>query len=266
MIKFERVSLQYSEGVKALNKIDLNIDRGEMVFIIGQSGAGKSSLIKTLLKEVSIDSGYITVDDQDITRLHRRKIPRLRRKIGMVFQDFRLLQKKTVYENVAYAMEIMGFGRRLIRENVPVALRLVGLQEKANYYPHKLSGGEAQRVSIARAMVNKPAVLVADEPTGNLDSQTSREILKILMALNNKGTTIIVVTHDEELIRLCNSRVIEMKEGRIVSDSNAAISVAKNNARPSQINSHNTVRILEKAREQARSGSIHTDTGGGYAD
>lgn len=219
MIDFKKVNLRYKEGVRALDDVNIHVDKGEFVFIVGQSGAGKSSLVKAMLKEVNIDSGEIIVDSTSVASLHKRLVPHLRRRVGMVFQDFRLLSKKTVYENVAYAMQIMGFSSKLIRDNVPIALKLVGLLDKSDYYPHKLSGGEAQRVSIARAMVNKPSILIADEPTGNLDSKTSREILKILMALNSRGTTVVVITHDEELVRICKTRVIEMREGRIVSDN-----------------------------------------------
>lgn len=219
MIRFIKVSLKYREGVQALDNVNLHIKPGEMVFLIGHSGAGKSSLIKALQKEVNVDTGKIYVDGVDITHLHRRRIPSLRRKVGMVFQDYRLLEKQTVYENVAYAMEITGAKRKYIKENVPIALRLVGLNDKGGYYPSKLSGGEAQRVSIARAMVNKPEILIADEPTGNLDPVNAREIMKILIALNKRGTTIVIVTHDESLVHMCSCRVIEMKGGKIVSDT-----------------------------------------------
>lgn len=219
MIRFLKVSLRYREGVQALDNINLHIKPGEMVFLVGHSGAGKSSLIKALQKEVNVDSGKIYVDGEEITKLHRRRIPWLRRKVGMVFQDYRLLERRTVHENVAYAMEITGARRKEIKENVPIALRLVGLSDKADYYPTKLSGGEAQRASIARAMVNKPEILIADEPTGNLDPINARDIMKILMALNKRGTTIVVVTHDSGLVHMCNCRVIEMKGGKIISDT-----------------------------------------------
>ncbi len=219
MIKFIKVSLRYREGVQALDNINLHIRPGEMVFLIGQSGAGKSSLIKALQKEVSVDKGSIFVDNENITKMHRRRVPMLRRKVGMVFQDYRLLENRTVFENVAYAMEITGASRKQIKANVPIALRLVGLEEKADYYPSKLSGGEAQRVSIARAMVNKPEILIADEPTGNLDPDTAKDIMKILLALNKRGTTIVVVTHDEGIVRMCRGRIIEMRSGKIVADT-----------------------------------------------
>lgn len=218
MIIFQHVNLEYSEGARALVDINLEIKRGEMVFLVGSSGAGKSSLIKSILKEVSVDSGRVIVDNQDITRLHRREIPDLRRKIGVVFQDFRLLPRKTVFENVAYAMEITGASRKLIKNNVPIALRLVGLEDKADYYPGKLSGGEAQRVSIARSMVNNPKILIADEPTGNLDPKTSKEIIRILQVLNARGTTVLVITHDYYVLEMSKQRVIEMSEGRIIRD------------------------------------------------
>lgn len=218
MIEFKNVCLRYSEGVQALDHVNLLIKPEEMVFLIGPSGAGKSSLIKAIQKEVTVDSGEVIVDGENITKYHRRKIPALRRKVGMVFQDFRLLERKTVFENVAYAMEITGSSRKLIKENVPIALKLVGLQHKADYYPGKLSGGEAQRVSIARAMVNRPAILIADEPTGNLDSSTARDIMRILMALNRRGTTILVITHDDSIVNEFAGRVIEMRDGKVVSD------------------------------------------------
>ncbi|MDO4799431.1 MAG: cell division ATP-binding protein FtsE [Bacillota bacterium] len=218
MIKLHNVNLEYSEGARALVDINLEIKRGEMVFLVGASGAGKSSLIKSILREVNVDSGRVIVDNQDITRLHRREIPALRRKIGVVFQDFRLLPRKTVFENVAYAMEITGASNKLIKNNVPIALRLVGLEDKADYYPGKLSGGEAQRVSIARSMVNNPKILIADEPTGNLDPKTSKEIIRILQVLNARGTTVLVITHDYYVLEMNKQRVIEMAEGRIIRD------------------------------------------------
>lgn len=218
MIEFKDVCLRYSEGVQALDHVNLLIKPQEMVFLIGPSGAGKSSLIKAIQKEVTVDSGEVIVDGENITKYHRRKIPALRRKVGMVFQDFRLLERKTVFENVAYAMEITGSSRKLIKENVPIALRLVGLLHKADSYPGKLSGGEAQRVSIARAMVNRPSILIADEPTGNLDSSTARDIMRILQALNRRGTTVLVITHDDSIVHEFAGRVIEMRDGKVVSD------------------------------------------------
>ncbi len=222
MIRFVGVSLRYKRGVQALSDVNLRIDPGEMVFLTGESGAGKSSLIKAIQKEVTPDRGHIFIDGEDIVKLHRRKIPALRRKVGMVFQDYRLLDRRTVYENVAYAMEITGASRSAIRQNVPIALRLVGLSSKSDSYPSKLSGGEAQRVSIARAIVNKPEILIADEATGNLDKKNAYEIMKILSALNKRGTTLLVVTHDDSIVEKFGKRVVEMKRGKIYKDTGAA--------------------------------------------
>ena len=176
MIEFLNVTKKYENGVMALNKVNIKIEKGEFVFIVGPSGAGKSTFIKAVLKEVDITDGKVIVDEQDITGLHRRKVPFLRRKVGVVFQDFRLLPNKTVYENIAFAMEILGTPHRNIRKQVPMILALVGLTGKGNFYPNQLSGGEQQRVSIARSMINNPPILIADEPTGNLDPDTSWEI------------------------------------------------------------------------------------------
>ncbi len=219
MIKFVGVNLRYREGVQALSNVNFWMKAGEMVFLTGESGAGKSSLVKAIQREVTPDRGRLFIDEEDVTRLHRRRIPELRRKVGMIFQDYRLLERRTVFENVAYAMEIMGSSRKSIKQNVPIALRLVGLSEKMDSYPSKLSGGEAQRVSIARAIVNKPLILIADEATGNLDSKNAVEIMRILNALNKKGTTILVVTHDDGLVSRFGKRVVEMKKGKIVRDT-----------------------------------------------
>ncbi len=222
MIKFVGVNLRYREGVQALSNVNFWMKPGEMVFLTGESGAGKSSLIKAIQREVTPDRGRLFIDGEDVTTLHRRRIPELRRKVGMIFQDYRLLERRTVFENVAYAMEIMGASKKSIKQNVPIALRLVGLSEKMDSYPSKLSGGEAQRVSIARAIVNKPPILIADEATGNLDSKNALEIMKILAALNKKGTTILVVTHDDGLVSRFGKRVVEMKKGKIVKDTGGA--------------------------------------------
>jgi len=218
VIKIDRVSKRYKNGVYALNSVSLNINKGDFVFFVGSSGAGKSTLIKLLLKEENVTSGKIIVDNQDITYLHRRRIPFLRRKFGVVFQDFRLLPNKTVYENVAFAMEITEATHREIRSQVPMILSIVGLSDKQKYYPNELSGGEQQRVSIARAIVNNPPILIADEPTGNLDPENSWEIMKLLKSINRRGTTVIMATHDKEIVDIMQQRVIELKKGRIIRD------------------------------------------------
>lgn len=218
MIKLIDVTKQFSRGIVALDHINLNIKRGEFVFIVGQSGAGKSTFVKLLLKEIDVTHGQIFIDDEEINNLHGRRIPYLRRKMGIVFQDFRLLPKKTVYENVAYSMEIIGAKPKEIRKRVPLILSMVGLSNHAKYYPNQLSGGEQQRVSIARSMVNNPLILIADEPTGNLDPEISWEIMRLLMQFNRNGTTVIMATHDQNIVDAMKKRVVELKSGKIVRD------------------------------------------------
>lgn len=214
----KNISKQYPNGVVALQSVNLEVKKGEFVFLVGLSGAGKSTFMKMLLKEEEPTSGELVLDDQDITHLHRRRIPFVRRKMGVVFQDFRLLANKTVYENVAYAMEILGERSKDIRRQVPMVLSLVGLSDKAKHYPNQLSGGEQQRVSIARAMINNPPLLIADEPTGNLDPDTSWEIMKLLRQINRRGTTIIMATHDKEIVDTMKRRVITLDRGTVVRD------------------------------------------------
>ncbi len=218
MIEMIDVSKRYKHDVVALKNINIEVKKGEFLFLVGQSGAGKSTLMKLLLKEEDPTSGTLKLDGQDITRLHHRRIPKLRRKMGVVFQDFRLLPQKTVYENVAYAMEILGTRTRDIRRQVPTMLSMVGLSDKAKHYPDQLSGGEKQRVSIARAMINNPPLLIADEPTGNLDPETSWEIMKLLRQINRRGTTILMATHDKEIVDMMKRRVVTLKEGAVVRD------------------------------------------------
>lgn len=218
MIKLNRISKQYPNGVTALRDITVHIEHGDFVFVVGPSGAGKSTFIKLLLKEVQPNSGTITIDGEDVTKVHKRKIPYLRRKVGVVFQDFRLLPNKTVYENVAFAMEITGASSRLVRKQVPMILSIVGLSGKGKHYPNQLSGGEQQRVSIARAIINNPPILICDEPTGNLDPDTSWEIMKILKQINRRGTTIIMATHDKEIVDNMMMRVIALENGKMVRD------------------------------------------------
>jgi len=223
MIEFLNVTKKYENGISALNKVSVKIEKGEFVFIVGPSGAGKSTFIKAVLKEIAITEGQVIVDDQDITKLHRRKVPFLRRKVGVVFQDFRLLPNKTVYENIAFAMEILGTPHRNIRKQVPMILALVGLTGKGNFYPNQLSGGEQQRVSIARSMINNPPILIADEPTGNLDPDTSWEIMKVLRTINRRGTTILMATHDREIVDIMKKRVIALENGQIARDDKIGV-------------------------------------------
>ena len=219
MIYFDNVSKIYDKSeTYALTNIELAINDGEFVFLVGMSGAGKSTLIKLLQSELGPTYGKVIVNDTDTSDLSSRTLPRYRRMIGMIFQDFRLLTNKTVYENVAFAMQILGKSGKQIRQDVPYALRLVGLEDKEYSYPTQLSGGEQQRVAIARAIVNRPPILIADEPTGNLDLQNSIQIMKLLNAINEQGTTVIVATHDKEVVDSMQRRVIRLEQGRIVSD------------------------------------------------
>jgi len=201
-----------------LNNINLHIQKGEFVFLVGSSGAGKSTLIKMLLKETEVTTGTIVIDSDDITKMKRRDIPHLRRNIGVVFQDFKLLQEKTVYENVAFAMEVIEASPREVRRQVPIILSMVGLSKKYDLYPQQLSGGEQQRVSLARAMVNSPKILIADEPTGNLDPDTSWDIMKLLVEINQRGTTILMATHAKDIVNNMKKRVVAIEGGRIVRD------------------------------------------------
>ena len=200
MLQLVDICKDYKNGHRALNNINFNVERGEFVFIVGASGAGKSTLIKLLLKEENATSGRIILDNREITHLKQKEIPYLRRNMGVVFQDFRLLPNKTVYENVAFAMEIIEQHPKQIRRQVPMVLAMVGLSERAEHYPHQLSGGEQQRVSLARAIVNNPQLLICDEPTGNLDPNTSKDIMEKLNDINYRGTTIIMATHAREIV------------------------------------------------------------------
>ncbi len=218
MIELKDVTKEYSKGISALNGINLKIEQGEFVFIVGDSGSGKSTLIKLLLKEIDPTSGAIMVNGQNLGRLKHRHIPQYRRSIGVVFQDFRLLRDRNIYENIAFAQRVTEKSTRVIKKKVPAALSLVGLAQKYKAYPKELSGGEQQRVAIARAVVNEPAILLCDEPTGNLDPTNSWEIMKLLEEANERGTTVLVVTHNQEIVNEMQKRVITMKKGVIVSD------------------------------------------------
>ena len=218
MITLENVSKSYAKGQPALNDVSLHIDKGEFVFIVGNSGSGKSTLIKSLLKELEPTSGTIIVNDQNLGKMKRRKVPKYRRGVGVVFQDFRLLKDRNVYENVAFAQRVIERPNRVIKKRVPEILTLVGLAEKYKSFPRELSGGEQQRVALARALVNRPNILLADEPTGNLDPKNSLEIMKLLEEINERGTTVLVVTHNREIVNSFRKRVITMRKGVIVSD------------------------------------------------
>ena len=218
MITMENVSKAYVEGIPALKNINLKVERGEFVFIVGDSGSGKSTLIKLLLKELEPTSGKIVVNGQNLGRLRRRQIPRYRRKLGVVFQDFRLLKDRNVYENIAFAQRVIMTPTRKIRREVPKMLSMIGLAEKYKSFPKELSGGEQQRVALARALVNRPDILLADEPTGNLDPKDSWHIMRLLEKINRTGTTILVVTHNREIVDEMKKRVITMKRGVITSD------------------------------------------------
>ncbi len=219
MIKIEGVSKSYGNGSPALNNLYLDIEDGEFVFVVGASGSGKSTFIKLLLKELNPTEGTITVNDIQLSKLRSRGTAKYRRKIGVVFQDFRLLQDRDVYSNIAFAQRVIGVPGKEIKKNVAQVLSLVGLSEKYRSNPNELSGGEQQRVALARALVNRPEILLADEPTGNLDPENSWEIMKLLDKINKQGTTVIVVTHNMEIVQKMNKRVITMKKGVKVSDS-----------------------------------------------
>ena len=221
MIEIKKVNKTYKSGNKALKDVSITIDDGEFVFIVGRSGSGKSTLLKLLLKEVEPTSGRIVVNDMDLQKMPRRYVPKYRRKLGMVFQDFRLLKDRTVFENVAFAQRVIGESNRTIKESVPRMLRMVGLSSKYKVYPTQLSGGEQQRVAIARALINRPEVLLADEPTGNLDSFNTGEIMNLLEEINRQGTTVVVVTHSQEMVAAMKKRVITMDRGQVVSDERA---------------------------------------------
>ena len=218
MIDLVDVTKSYGKGLPAVSHVNLHVDKGEFVFIVGSSGSGKSTMIKLLLKELDQTSGSITVNGEQLDSMKHRKIPKYRRKLGVVFQDFRLLRDRNVYENVAFAQRVINLPTRVIRKRVPAVLQEVGLAEKYKSLPDELSGGEQQRVAIARALVNRPDLLLADEPTGNLDPKTSEEIMALLSQINRRGTTVLVVTHNREIVNAMKKRVVTMQNGVIISD------------------------------------------------
>ena len=219
LVQFYNVSKIYPNGVKALDDISLKIQRGEFLFLMGPSGAGKSTLVKMLFREELPTRGQIFLASRSIVRMKRGEVPRLRRNIGIVFQDFKLLENKTVYENIAFAMEVVGASSRDIKERVTEVIKMVGLKGKEKSFPGELSGGEQQRVGIARALANRPLLLIADEPTGNLDINTSNEIMELLFNINRTGTTVIMATHARALVRSAGKRVLMLEEGKIVADN-----------------------------------------------
>lgn len=218
MIKLENVSKAYSAGIPALNNVSLHIEPGEFVFVVGDSGSGKSTLIKLLLKELEPTEGTIIINNQKLGNIRHKQVPRFRRNIGVVFQDFRLLKDRNVYENVAFAQRVVGTPVKALRRKVPAVLSMVGLAAKYRSYPREISGGEQQRVAIARALVNEPKLLLADEPTGNLDAHNAWEIMKLLDEINSRGTTVLVVTHNLDIVNAMKKRVITMKKGVVVED------------------------------------------------
>jgi cell division transport system ATP-binding protein len=224
VIRLQEITKVYPAGARpALDGISLEIDKGEFVFLIGQSGSGKSTVLRMLMREELPTSGVVTVDGRDVGKLAKRKVPELRRKIGCVFQDFRLLPKKTVYENVAFALEVINKSPKAIRRTVPEVLELVGLEGKTQRMPNELSGGEQQRVAIARAFVNRPLVLLADEPTGNLDPDTSQGIMSLLERINRTGTTVVMATHDNNIVDAMRRRVVELEFGKIIRDQSRGV-------------------------------------------
>ena len=219
MIDLIDVTKSYGKGLPAVNHANLHVDKGEFVFVVGSSGSGKSTLIKLLMKELDSTSGQMIVSGERLEKMKHRRVAKYRRKLGVVFQDFRLLKDRNVYENVAFAQRVIGRPTRVIRRRVPEVLQEVGLAEKYKSFPDELSGGEQQRVAIARALINEPDILLADEPTGNLDNNNAWEIMKLLEEINAKGTTVLVVTHNLEIVKVMKKRVITVKKGTIVSDS-----------------------------------------------
>ena len=218
MIRLTDVQKEYDNGTKALKGINLQIDDGEFVFLVGPSGSGKSTIIKLLTGEITSTAGRVTVNGYNLNNIRPRQIPYLRRTLGVIFQDFRLIEKKTVTENLEFAMRVIGASPREMKKRIPYVLKLVGLEGKEDHYPTQMSGGEQQRVAIARALVNNPSMIIADEPTGNLDPQRSLDIMTLLQGINELGTTMLVVTHEKELVNQFTKRVVAIENGRLISD------------------------------------------------
>lgn len=245
MIEFKNVNMRYkTNGVVALDNVSVRIDDGEFVFVVGASGAGKSSFLNVIMGQEKVDSGAVIVGPFNMTRIRKKELPYLRRMLGIVFQDFRLIPKMTVYDNVAFALRVIGLGERIIRKRVKYVLRLVDLSAKAKNLPNQLSTGERQRVAIARALVNNPGIIIADEPTGNLDPILSAEIMTLFDKINSLGATVVVVTHDLELVRQFNHRIVTIENGRIVSDRPAMVSAS---AQPAEAPTAATVPVQPAA-------------------
>lgn len=254
MIEFRNVSKVYNNGTEALHNINLTVEKGEFVFIVGSSGAGKSTFLKLITCEEHPNEGQILIDGEDISHIRKRKIPYVRRKMGLVFQDFRLIDHMTVYDNVAFAMRVVGASRKAIKKRVPYILSLVGLQHKAKHYPTEMSGGERQRVGLARALVNNPSMIIADEPTGNIDPALSFEIVDLLSEINRRGTTVLMVTHEHSLVKHFHKRIIQIHSGEIVADTAA---IAKEQAAAAAVEQdteavdREAIRKAMEAREKA---------------
>lgn len=257
MIEFRNVSKVYNNGTEALHNINLKVEKGEFVFIVGSSGAGKSTFLKLITCEERPNEGQVLIDGQDISHIRKGKIPYVRRKMGLVFQDFRLIDHMTVYDNVAFAMRVVGASPRAIKNRVPYILGLVGLQHKAKHYPTEMSGGERQRVGLARALVNNPSMIIADEPTGNIDPALSYEIVDLLSAINERGTTVLMVTHEHSLVKHFHKRIIQIHSGEIVADT-AAIS-KEQQAAAQAVATQETVAVDREAIRRAKEARAKAD-------
>lgn len=257
MIEFRNVSKVYNNGTEALHNINLKVEKGEFVFIVGSSGAGKSTFLKLITCEERPNEGQVLIDGQDISHIRKGKIPYVRRKMGLVFQDFRLIDHMTVYDNVAFAMRVVGASPKAIKKRVPYILGLVGLQHKAKHYPTEMSGGERQRVGLARALVNNPSMIIADEPTGNIDPALSYEIVDLLSAINERGTTVLMVTHEHSLVKHFHKRIIQIHSGEIVADT-AAIS-KEQQAAAQAVATQETVAVDREAIRRAKEARVKAD-------
>ena len=257
MIEFRNVSKVYNNGTEALHNIHLKVEKGEFVFIVGSSGAGKSTFLKLITCEERPNEGQVLIDGQDISHIRKGKIPYVRRKMGLVFQDFRLIDHMTVYDNVAFAMRVVGASPKAIKKRVPYILGLVGLQHKAKHYPTEMSGGERQRVGLARALVNNPSMIIADEPTGNIDPALSYEIVDLLSAINERGTTVLMVTHEHSLVKHFHKRIIQIHSGEIVADT-AAIS-KEQQAAAQAVATQETVAVDREAIRRAKEARAKAD-------
>ena len=257
MIEFRNVSKVYNNGTEALHNINLKVEKGEFVFIVGSSGAGKSTFLKLITCEERPNEGQVLIDGQDISHIRKGKIPYVRRKMGLVFQDFRLIDHMTVYDNVAFAMRVVGASPKAIKKRGPYILGLVGLQHKAKHYPTEMSGGERQRVGLARALVNNPSMIIADEPTGNIDPALSYEIVDLLSAINERGTTVLMVTHEHSLVKHFHKRIIQIHSGEIVADT-AAIS-KEQQAAAQAVATQETVAVDREAIRRAKEARAKAD-------